>query len=211
VCDEARKAIGLGENKKLIAILPGSRMSEVSRLAPIMLQACIELANKYNDLEFVIPAATEKLYCYLVDELESSDAPVRVISGYSRDVLALSHLTVLASGTAALEAALFAKPMVVMYKVAKLEELIAARTMVVKYFSMPNHLTDPPVVPELIQENATTVNMVREVSILLDDEEAYQSLQNTLATIAPTLSEDSGSLACDAIERLLKLKSVESK
>lgn len=200
---EERLFLNTSSGKKRIAILPGSRMSEVSRLAPIMLAACTELVNAFTDLEFVIPAANEKLQRYLIDELKVEQTPVRVVLGHSRDALALCHMAVLASGTAALEAALFAKPMVVMYKVAKMEEWYAARTMVVKHFSMPNHLTDPPVVPELIQDQATVENMVKEVSRLLTDQRHYVSMQNALAEIAPKLSEDSGTLACDAIESLL--------
>ncbi len=203
VSEDVRRLIGLSENKKLLAILPGSRMSEVSRLAPIMLEACVSLSSRYPDLEFVIPAASEKLYRYLVDELGSETTPVKVILGHSRDVLAHSHLAVLASGTAALEAALFARPMVVMYKVAKFEALLAARTMEVEHFSMPNHLISPPIVTELIQGDATADNMVLEVVKLLDSDQAYDSMHQKLAEIAPLLSEDSGELACDAIESLL--------
>jgi len=207
VSASANQAVGLKEGRRLIAILPGSRMSEVSRLAPIMLNACRELNQRYSDLQFVIPAASEKLQRYLVDELVNDSVPVEVILGHSQDVLALSHLTVLASGTAALEAALFAKPMVVMYKVDRFNEWYASRTMEVEHFSMPNHLIKPPIVTELIQENATSENMVSEVSMLLDSPEAYQSMQNSLATLAPMLSEDSGELACDAIEVLLNKRS----
>ena len=191
------------EGKKLVAILPGSRMGEVSRLAPIMLEGAAHLAKKYPELEFVIPAANDKIKDYLEKELEVSKTPVKVIDGQSRELLALCDLTVLASGTAALEAGLFAKPMVVMYKVSKLSEMYAARTMVVKHFSMPNHLTDPPIVPELIQEKATVENMIFEVSRLIDDVDYYQNMHMALADIAPALNEDSGLLACDAIEQVL--------
>ena len=191
------------EGKKLVAILPGSRMGEVSRLAPIMLEGAIHLAKKYPELEFVIPAANGKIKDYLEKELEVSKTPVKVIDGQSRELLALCDLTVLASGTAALEAGLFAKPMVVMYKVSKLSEMYAARTMVVKHFSMPNHLIDPPIVPELIQENATVENMILEVSRLIDDVDYYQHMHEVLSDIAPALDEDSGMLACDAIEQVL--------
>ena len=207
VSASAKQAVSLKRGRLLIAILPGSRMSEVSRLAPIMLNACRELNQRYPDLQFVIPAASEKLQNYLVAELANNVAPVDVILGHSRDVLALSHLTVLASGTAALEAALFAKPMVVMYKVDKFNEWYASRTMEVEHFSMPNHLIKPPIVTELIQDNATSENMVREVSKLIDSPEAYQSMQSSLATLAPMLSEDSGELVCDAIEVLLNKRS----
>ncbi len=202
---QAKTEIALTPGKRLIAVLPGSRMSEVSRLAPVMIGACTELAKRYTDLEFVVPAASLKLKSYIEQELNVATTPVKVILGHSRDVLAMSHIAVLASGTAALEAALFAKPMVVMYKVAKLEEWYAARTMEVEHFSMPNHLCNPPIVTELIQEKATTENLVAEVSALLDSDDKYQEMQSVLAEIAPSLSEDSGELACDAIENLISI------
>lgn len=203
VSEQAQARIEHKPAKRLIAMLPGSRMSEVSRLAPIMLQTAGELSKRYTDLEFVIPAANDKLFHYLHDELNVANTPVKVVLGHSRDTLALCHSAILASGTAALEAALYAKPMVVMYKVSKLEEWYAARTMAVEHFSMPNHLIKPAIVPELIQLNATVENAVKELATLLDDEDQYASMQADLATIAPSLSEDSGELACDAIETLL--------
>ena len=163
--DKAKSAIGEDalSHPKIIALLPGSRTSEVTKLAPIMLEAARELQQKFPDLGFVLPAANPKLEVILNNMIEAQESPVRLVSGYSRDVLGCCNLAVLASGTAALEAALFSKPMVVMYKVAKLEEWCASRTMIVEHFSMPNHLTNPPVVPELIQENATVSNLVSEV------------------------------------------------
>jgi len=178
-------------------------MGEVSRLAPIMLEGATQLAKKYPELCFVIPAANDKISQYLDQELSVSSTPVKVLQGQSRELLALCDLTVLASGTAALEAGLFAKPMVVMYKVSKFSEWYASRSMVVKHFSMPNHLTSPPIVPELIQENATVENMVNEVSKLINQPDYYQQVHKTLAEIAPALDEDSGELACDAIEEVL--------
>jgi len=203
VSERAHSQISPEDGKRLIAILPGSRMSEVSRLAPIMLQASEVLSKKYPDLQFVLPAASEKIKRYLNDQLNIAQSPITVIDGYSRDVLSLCHMAVLASGTAALEAALFAKPMVVMYKVSKLEEWYAARTMEVSHFSMPNHLTNPPIVSELIQSEATPERLIEEVSVLLDSADKYKAMQSTLASIAPSLNEDSGELACDAIDALM--------
>jgi len=192
------------ENKRLVAVLPGSRMGEVSRLAPIMLEAMNRLAKKYPQLHFVIPAANEKIKKYLTDDLGINAYPVKVIDGQSRELLALCDFTVLASGTAALEAGLFAKPMVVMYKVSKLSEIYASYSMEVEHFSMPNHLTNPPIVPELIQQNATVENMVFEVSRLVDEHDYYQHMQKTLSGIAPALNLNSAELACDAIEFVIK-------
>lgn len=193
--------------RRLIAVLPGSRMSEVSRLAPVMMQACDVLAKRYPNLDFVMPAANPKILAYLESGLAAQQSVVRVIDGYSRDLLASCHLAVLASGTAALEAALFAKPMVVMYKVAKIEEWYASRSMTVTHFSMPNHLIKPPIVPELIQGEATPERLISEVVRLLDDHAHYASVKEQLATLAPMLNERSGELARDAIEALIDARS----
>ena len=193
-----------GHDQTLIAILPGSRMSEVTRLAPAMLEAAKTLAEKRPELRFVIPTANQKIHRFLVEELKVDTSLVRLVEGRSRDVLCISDLAILASGTAALEAGLFATPMVVMYKMAWLTIALYKHTVTVEHFSMPNHLTDPPAVPELIQDSATAENLIVEVERLLDSPEHYQSMQSTLAEIAPALSQDSGNLACDAIVQMLE-------
>ena len=202
--EKLRNKLNVDPSKRLVALLPGSRMSEVSRLAPIMLEAAAQLLARRSDIQFVIPAANDKIRDYLeplVHEMFGKQVPVEmvVVEGHSRDVLSLCHCVALASGTAALEAAMFAKPMVVMYKVAKMEEWYAARTMQVEHFSMPNHLLNPPPVPELIQDNATTENLLLELVKLLDEPDYYAELEQKLATIRPALSLDSSQLACAAI------------
>ena len=154
-------------------------------------------------MKFAIPAATDKIRDYLLNTLNADEYPITIIVGQSQDLLALCDLTLLASGTAALEAALFAKPMVVMYKVGKLNEFIGRHTLVVEHVSMPNHLVDPPMVVELLQQDATVENAVKEISRLLDEPEYYQHMQNALSAITPQLDLPSSDLAFDAIEALL--------
>ena len=198
--------IGISESTetKLIAILPGSRLSEVSRLAPIMLDGVAELSQRFDGLRFVIPAANTKIYNYIKGLPNFDGEIVDLIEGHSRDVLALSHMVILASGTAALEAALFAKPMVVMYKVSKLSAFVYKNSITVSHYSLPNHLTKTPVVPELIQQDASVENLVREASKLLTNTEYYRDIKNELATITPALNTNSSQLACHAILVLLE-------
>ena len=191
------------EAQILVAVLPGSRMSEVTRLAPVMLEAIAQLAPTRPNLRFVLPAANNKINDYLVKELNIDSKLVRILDGQSRDLLAVADMVILASGTAALEAALFAKPMIVLYKVSRLSQLVFGHTITVKHFSMPNHLTDPPVVPELIQENATAENLVGEVIRLLDDDQYRDCMRTALAEIAPALNVESGKLASQAIMQLI--------
>lgn len=202
VAPEFVEWLEVGE-KRVIAVLPGSRMKEVSRLAPIMLAAIESLSQQFPDLQFVIPAANQKIRTFL-DQSEGVNSPaIKLIDGRSHDVLALSDLAILASGTAALEAALFGKPMVVMYQVSWLSALVFRRSISVEHYSMPNHLTDPPAVPELIQEHATAENLQREVSRLLTDQAAFSAMQQALQQVAPELDMDSGALASAAIDELL--------
>ena len=90
-----------------------------------------------------------------------------------------------------------------MYRMSWLTIAIFKRTLTVDHYSMPNHLTDPPAVPELVQEAANADRLLLEVEKLLDDKAYFASMQSALTDIAPMLSLDSGVLACEAIEELL--------
>lgn len=200
----------LGDGETLIALLPGSRMSEVARLAPQMLSAALSLSAERPQIRFVIPAATEKIHDWLAERLTPNQASIALLSGRSRELLSVCDMAALASGTAALEAALFGKPMVVMYKVAWISAAAFSHTIEVEHFSMPNHLTATPLVPELIQARATTEGLLIELKKLLDDRAHFEQMQTALEAVAPLLAEDSGALAADAIFNLLTYKSTGS-
>lgn len=189
--------------QRLIALLPGSRTSEVSRLAEPMLAAAADLHRLYPDLHFVLPTANEKIAAWLEQHCDLSGQHLSVVHGHSRDVLALCDLALLASGTAALEAALFAKPMVVMYRISKLSALVYGHTIEVEHYSMPNHLTPKPVVPELVQDQATAEDAVRECRRLLEDQDLYQATRAALAEITPALHVGGAPAAAKAIKQLL--------
>ena len=201
----------LGGGETLIAMLPGSRTSEVSRLAPEMIEGAEQMLTTRPGLRFVIPAANKKILLWLQQQYPNLNPAIRIINGQSRDLLACCDCAVLASGTAALEAALFAKPMVVMYKVARLSALVFGHTIRVQHFSMPNHLTSRPVVPELIQAEATSQNMQTELARLLDDRAYFSSMRDELATIAPMLSGDSSAIAAAAIAELINISAAPAE
>jgi lipid-A-disaccharide synthase len=192
------------DKQTLIALMPGSRMSEVTRLAPMMVEAATALASQNPSLGFVIPTANQRIYQYLVEQLEVDTSLITVLEGQSRDVLSICDLVALASGTAALEAALFAKPMVVVYKMAWLTIFLYKHTVTVEHFSMPNHLTKPPAVRELIQDNATTENLVAELKRLIDQGDYYANMRSALSAIVTDLNQDSSKLATDAIFELVQ-------
>lgn len=190
----------VNSKQKMIALLPGSRRSEIKRLAKLFIDTAKVLHAKDNSLQFVIPLATPKIADYFKQFYQDSECDfIHLLDGQARSVLAACDLVLLASGTAALEAALFAKPMVVAYKVSWLTELIARYTATVKHFSMPNHLLDEPIVPECIQHNLTLGSLVNELTRFLTDQNYYDDMQKALATILPKLACDSGLQAATAV------------
>jgi lipid-A-disaccharide synthase len=194
------------EGKMLIALLPGSRRSEVKRLGKLFL-SFIEVAHeRYPDVVFVIPVANKSVDTELVAMLgEYDDLPIRLIEGdKARDLLACADLAVLASGTAALEAALVSTPMIVAYKVSWLTYLFARLTAHVRYVSMPNHLMSEPVVPELLQGDANLVNLINIAIPYIEDPEVRDRQSSALSAIAPSLRRNSGELAALALSELIE-------
>jgi len=190
--------------QRLVAVLPGSRNSEIKRLAPLFINTMRDLHSKDNTIRFVVPMVNERLKAKFDNYLEAGDTDfISVIIGDSHKAMCAAELVLLASGTAALEAALLARPMIVAYKLGWLTYGFAKATTTVKHASMPNHLTKEPVVPEFLQTKATVNNLSAEVLRWLNDPELCQRARDTLAEIHPQLSLPSGQLAVDVIERML--------
>ena len=197
----------VADKQSLIAVLPGSRTSEIKTLGPLFAEVMREL-NAEDGLQFIIPTATPKLRRLLEDYLETSDIDfVHLVDGSdSRRAMSASDMVLLASGTAALEAALLAKPMVVAYKISWLTYCFVKATTTVKHASMPNHLLPEPIVPECMQLDATKVNLVKEVRRYMQDDGLREQTSQKLAEIHPQLAYDSSELAVDAIEEMLSKK-----
>ncbi|ENV93300.1 lipid-A-disaccharide synthase [Acinetobacter calcoaceticus ANC 3680] len=174
--------LGLDENQKHIALLPGSRKGEVERLLPMLLGAANILHTKYPDIQFLIPAindarkqqieqGVEQLAPHLkaaIHILENTDAESKV----GRMVMNASDIIALASGTATLEAMLMHRPMVTFYKLHWLTYLIAKFLVKIPYYSLPNIIAGKKVIEELIQADATPENLAAEIEKLMNVEKA---------------------------------------
>ena len=174
----ARTALGLSESGKLLAMLPGSRSAEVSRLAPAFLAAARILWQHNPQLKFVMPAANaareDELRTLLA---QKPDLPITLIAGRSREAMAAADAVLLASGTATLEAALVKRPMVVTYRMAAFSWLLVTRLVKISFAALPNVLAGRSVVPELLQEAAVPEAMAATVQTLLSAESAQGQLQ----------------------------------
>jgi len=178
----AKRQLGVDENQKHIALLPGSRKGEVERLLPMLLGTANILHKKYPDIQFLIPAindarkqqieqGVEQLAPHLkatIHILENTDSESKV----GRMVMNASDIIALASGTATLEAMLMHRPMVTFYKLHWLTYIIAKLLVKIPYYSLPNIIAGKKVIEELIQADATPENLAAEIEKLMNIEKA---------------------------------------
>ncbi len=178
----AKQQLGIDENQKHIALLPGSRKGEVERLLPMLLGAANILHTKHPDIQFLIPAindarkqqieqGVEQLAPQLkakIHILENTDSESKI----GRMVMNASDIIALASGTATLEAMLMHRPMVTFYKLHWLTYLIAKFLGKIPYYSLPNIIAGKKVIEELIQADATPENLAAEIEKLMNVETA---------------------------------------
>ena len=158
---EACEKLGLNESKRYVAILIGSRGSEIQFLAEPFLKTAQLLKEKHPDLEFLVPMVNEKRQAQL-EEIKANIAPeleLHILQGQARQAMIAAECTLLASGTAALEAMLCKSPMVVGYKMKPLTYWLAKKLVKTDYISLPNLLANTPLVPEMIQEECNPDNL----------------------------------------------------
>lgn len=204
----ARRSLGVAwaTAKPIVALLPGSRLGEVKRLAPLFLETARWLAAQRPDLSFLLPAATPQLYEFLA-HLQTEQAPalpLTIVRGRAREAMAAADAVLLASGTATLEAMLLKRPMVVAYQVAPLTAWIARRLVTVSHFSLPNLLAGKDLVPEFFQEAATIATLGPAVLNALTDTRARQALMAEFTALHLELRRDADQRAAEAVATLME-------
>ena len=198
-----RHALGLKQEGTYVALLPGSRETEVNLLAPVLFKAAQQCVDMKPQLHFLIPAANAARKQQLLHSLETmGDFPATaytVYDGRSHEVMGASDFVVLASGTATLEAMLLKKPMIVVYKLGALTWEIASRMVKLTSVSLPNLLAQKKLVPELIQHDATAEQISRKLLGMLGDKHKQESLQAEFTAIHQQLRCNAGERAARAV------------
>jgi lipid-A-disaccharide synthase len=205
VRDAARLRLGLAPDAVVVALLPGSRRSEIELIGPRMLQAARCMQAQRAGLRFVLPAlpSLREPVQALVRQ-HAGDAGVQVLDGQSHDALAACDVTLVASGTATLEAALLKRPMVITYAVSALNWWRMRRMALQPWVGLPNILAREFIVPELIQDAATPEALARETLAWLDDNARVQALQRRFHDLHLELRRDTASTATHALEKILQ-------
>ena len=186
---ESRKKFDLHEDKITIGILPGSRMSEIKKLLPELLQAATIMKDSIPELQFVVPLADTLEEKNLTGIIAGFPIDVNVISGQTYDVVSCADLALVASGTATLETALLKVPMIIVYKISPLSYFIGKLFVRVKNIGLVNIIAEKTIVPELIQNDASGARIAREALSILGDETKKQAMIRELEAIRSRLGE----------------------
>ncbi len=200
----SRAALGIDDEATVVALLPGSRRSEVQYIAPRLLAAAAAMSRARPDLRFVVPVVTGLRHA--IEPLRKQyapDAPITLLDGQAHEALAACDVALVASGTATLETALFKRPMVVVYAMHALTWQMGKRMNYQPWVSLPNILLREFAVPELLQGDATPEKISAAAFRWLDDPDAAESLRIRFEGIHRALQRDTGALATAAIEAVL--------
>jgi len=201
----SRATLGIGADATVVAVLPGSRRSEIKYIAPRLFATCAAMHRARPGLRFVVPVvaglrvAVEALCLQF-----AAGVPITLLDGGAHDALAACDVAIVASGTATLEAALFKRPMVVVYVMHALSWPLGKLLHYQPWISLPNILLRDHAVPELLQHDATPEKIAAAAFRWLDDPAAVRSLQARFETIHRELQRDTGALATAAIDAILQ-------
>jgi len=201
----SRAALGLADSDTVVALLPGSRRSEIDAIAPVFLQAAALLHRQRPALRFVLPLAgglRERVEPWVA--MHAPQLPLQLLDGRSHEALAACDVTLIASGTATLEAALFKRPMVIAYRMHPLSWQIMKRMKYQPWVGLPNILCRDFVVPELLQGDCRPDKLARAVSSWLDDPAGSERLVKRFDELHHLLRRDTARTATDAIEKILQ-------
>lgn len=201
---EARRMLGLDVARRTIALLPGSRKTELMSLLPDMLAAAKILATRFKDLQFILPVAPTVDQGFVRGFVERGGVLVRMVEGKVYDALRASDAAIVTSGTATLETGLMAVPMVIVYRISAFTYYLLTKLVSgVKHVGLVNIVAEKRLVPELIQREATPRNMADAVTKMLDDTDYCRRIREGLAEVRMRLGEAGASARAASVVREL--------
>jgi len=203
----ARTELGIPHDARVLAVLPGSRASEVERLADVFAGAAELLAKRFPGLVSIAPMVTPRLRDLFAVRCAAlaPRAAIKLLDGRAREALAAADVVLVASGTATLEAALFKRPMVVAYKLGFITAFLLRTFGLVKirHFSQPNLLAGAALVPEFFQEAATPDHLAQALAHWLEHPDEITNLQREFAAMHTRLRCEGAERAAAEIAALL--------
>lgn len=195
----------------VFAFLPGSRQSEVRQLARLYIETAKLILRQIPEARFLVPLAsreTRTIFEQALYDCDAQDLPFSLLFGHAQDAMIAADMVLVASGTATLECALLKRPMVITYRLNQLTWWMMKRKSYLPYFGLPNILCGRFVVPELLQDDATAVNLAQALLNLLNDKGAVAQLEETFTSLHKTLRQNTAQKAAAAILPYLPAPSI---
>jgi len=198
-----REKLAISHDVPVFALLPGSRKGELERMADTFVQTARLIRERFlPDAQFVVPLTTREtrlLFETAIHAQQAGDVPFRLLFGHAQDALGAADVSLVASGTATLEAALIKRPMVITYKMAPSSWWIGKRLVKSPYVGLPNILAGRFVVPEILQDAATPENLAEALVKLYEDKENAESVVEAFTDIHLQLRQGNAEKAAAAV------------
>lgn len=183
----------LSESKTTVALLPGSRKSEIENILPVMLKVCLLLSKNIRESQFIIAKSPQVDIAIYYRQLSHINLDVKIIEGQTYDCMNSADFYLVASGTATLEAALLQKPFTIIYKMSLLNYLLYRPQVKIPYIGMVNIVAGRKIIPEFIQFRATPENISQEILKILKNPAEISRIKNDLAQVKASLGEPGAS------------------
>ncbi len=203
----AREQLRLPAGGKVIALLPGSRVSELEQMADLFIETARQIAAGLPEAQFLVPLVnrpTRELFETAIYRREAHELNLTVLFGHAHEAMAASDVVLAASGTATLEAALLGRPVVITYRMPRLSWWIMSNRRYQPYVGLPNILAGEFIVPEFLQDEATPENLSQAILNLMFDTTVRARLEERFATIAQELRQNSAERIASALIPLIR-------
>ena len=197
-----REQLALPAELPIIALLPGSRQSEVKNLAPVFIEAAKRIVERRPEVRFIVPLATREtrqLFEQALHDADASELPIRMLFGHAVEAMTAADAVLVASGTASLEAALLKRPMVISYRMGSLQYRLMKRLAYLPWVGLPNILCGEEMVPELLQDDATPERLAAALEAWFDDADRRHALETRFMALHLELRQGTAEKAAKAI------------
>ncbi|ENO80133.1 lipid-A-disaccharide synthase [Thauera sp. 63] len=198
----ARQLLELPLEHRIVAMLPGSRQSEVRNLADTYIATAKQMVERDPGLCFLVPLATRETRAIFEEALhrnQALDLPIRMLFGHAVEAMIASDVVLVASGTASLEAALLKRPMVITYRIGAWQYRLMKRMAYLPWVGLPNILCNEGLVPELLQDDATPEKLAAALDAWLNDPDRRAALEARFAELHLTLRQNTAEKAAEAV------------
>ncbi|KAF0164958.1 MAG: lipid-A-disaccharide synthase [Rhodocyclaceae bacterium] len=198
----ARERLGVPQDQPVIALLPGSRQSELHFMAETFVETAKLLLARYPKLQFLVPLVSRETRLQFETalwKLKADELPFTLMFGHAAEAVAASDAVLVASGTATLETALVGRPMVIAYKMSPWSWRLMRGMRYLPWVGLPNILAGRYVVPEFLQDEATPENLAQALGNLLVDRQARAAIARVFDGIHRQLRQNTAQKAADAV------------